>query len=163
MMSAQNSLTGIVAGILQLFEADVKMGSVADVLSIGTVAMALTGSTVRPRAVVTDFRVVSTPGDVFVLESVFVCGFVSAFSMFVSGMFVSGMFVSGMFLSEMLVSGTFVSFMFSSVFVFVIVSFIPVSVSVFMFVIVVVFVFISVISISISIVLVFVIFVMLIS
>lgn len=139
MMSAQNSLTGIVAGILQLFEADVMMGTVADVLSMGTVVMALMGSTVRPRAVVSDFRVVSTPGGDFVLGSVFVC----VFFMFLSGMFVSGMFVS---------------FMFSSVFVlFVSVSFVPISVSVFMFVTVVVFVFVSVKSISI--VLVFVTFV----
>lgn len=145
MMSAQNSLTGVVAGILQLFEADVMMGSVADVLSMGTVVMALTGSTVRPRAVVSDFRVVSTPGGDFELGSVFVCVFF-------------------MFLSEVFVSGMFVSFMFSSVFVFVfvfvIVAFIPVSgfvLIVFVFVIG----FVSVISISI--VLVIVISVMLIS
>lgn len=135
-MSAQNSLTGFIAGILQLFEADVMMGTVADVLSMGTVVMALICSTVRPKAVVPDFPVVSRPEDVFVLASVFV----RVFFVFTSGMFVTEMFVSGMF----------VSFMFPSVSVsFVSVSFVSISVSVFMFVIVVVFVFVSVISISI--------------
>lgn len=88
-MSAQNSLTGIISVILQLFEADVMMGIVSDVLPIDAVVIVLMGSTVRSKAVVPDFGVVSTPGGVFPLGSVFVCVFLCLFFVFTSGMFVS--------------------------------------------------------------------------
>jgi len=39
MMSSQNSLTGIIAGILQFFVAEVMMGTVADVFPIGAVVV----------------------------------------------------------------------------------------------------------------------------
>jgi translation initiation factor 6 (eIF-6) len=56
MISAQNSLTGIIAGILQLLEADVMMGTVADVLPMGAVGVVVSmGSTVRSRAAVSNF------------------------------------------------------------------------------------------------------------